>query len=82
VVDAVNMLNDFKSMDVLAQRKLGVSKEDKRPISLLLIDQIEVANVIIVNKSDLVSPQQLQEVTSSYFSPYQGPITHPFPTKL
>ncbi len=62
VVDAVNILNDFKSTETLTQRKLGATQDDQRPLSLLLLDQIEIANVVLVNKADLVPSNQVQEV--------------------
>ena len=59
VVDAANFLKDFESWDDLTDRKMGLSEEDDRNIVDLLVDQIEFANVIIVNKTDLVSPEQV-----------------------
>lgn len=59
VVDAVNFLKDFGSWDDLNDRKMGLSEEDDRNIVDLLVDQIEFANVIIVNKSDLVSQERI-----------------------
>ena len=59
VVDAANFLKDFGSWDDLTDRKMGLSDEDDRNIVDLLVDQIEFANVIIVNKTDLVTPDQV-----------------------
>jgi G3E family GTPase len=59
VVDAANFLKDFGSWDDLNDRKMGLSEEDDRNIVDLLVDQIEFANVIIVNKTDLVSQEQI-----------------------
>ena len=59
VVDAANVLKDFGSWDDLRDRKMALSEEDERNIVDLLVDQIEFANVIIVNKTDLVSSQQV-----------------------
>ncbi|MEC8558709.1 MAG: GTP-binding protein [Planctomycetota bacterium] len=55
VVDAANFLTDFESKDELNDRELGVSDEDERTIVDLLTDQVEFANVIVINKCDLVS---------------------------
>ena len=59
VVDAANFLKDFGSWDDLNDRKMGLNEEDDRNIVDLLVDQVEFANVIIVNKTDLVSPEQI-----------------------
>lgn len=55
VIDAVNFLKDFKSLDSLIDRKLEAGEEDERDIADLLVDQVEFANVIIVNKVSLLS---------------------------
>ena len=62
VVDAGNFFKDFGSWDDLTDRRLGVSEEDDRNIVDLLVDQIEFANVIIINKTDLVSPYDLEQL--------------------
>ena len=58
VVDAVNFMNDFSSQDELRDRQMGMDETDDRDLSLLLTDQIEFANVIILNKTDLVTEDQ------------------------
>ncbi len=60
VVDAFNFFKDFGSAESLLDRKLTDDEEDQRTIVNLLTDQIEFANVIILNKTDLVNPQQLR----------------------
>ncbi|MCA9086283.1 MAG: GTP-binding protein, partial [Planctomycetaceae bacterium] len=55
VVDAANFINDLQSVEELCDRRIGLDETDDRDISLLLVDQIEFANVIILNKTDLVS---------------------------
>ncbi len=59
VVDAFNFFKDFGSSDSLLDRKLTDDGEDQRTIVNLLTDQIEFANVIVLNKTDLVSTNQL-----------------------
>ena len=59
VVDAANFLKDFGSWDDLKDRNMALGEEDERNIVDLLVDQVEFANVIIVNKTDLVSPEQI-----------------------
>lgn len=62
MVDAGNFLKDFGSWDDLTDRRLGLSDQDDRNIVDLLVDQIEFANVIIVNKTDLLSPYDLEQL--------------------
>ena len=62
VVDAANFLRDFKSKQDLNDRKMGVSEEDERTIVDLLTDQIEFANVIVINKCDLVSEAEAERL--------------------
>ena len=59
VVDAANFLKDFGSWDDLKDRNMELGEEDDRNIVDLLVDQVEFANVIIINKTDLVSPGQI-----------------------
>jgi G3E family GTPase len=61
VVDAYNFYNDFCSADTVAGRKLH-DDSDVRPIVNLLTDQIEFADVVVINKVDLVSPQFMNEL--------------------
>ncbi|SUM31048.1 putative GTPases (G3E family) protein [Staphylococcus gallinarum] len=62
VVDANRFINDLQSQDLLNDRGQGVSDDDERTIADLLIDQIEFCNVLILNKTDLVSAEQLDEL--------------------
>lgn len=62
VVDAFNFLKDFSSADYLTTRELTNIEGDDRTIVNLLTDQIEFANVIIINKIDLVTKEQLEEL--------------------
>ena len=55
VVDAFNFFKDFGSPETLMDRKLTDIEGDYRTIVNLLTDQIEFANVIIINKTDLVN---------------------------
>lgn len=58
VVDAGNFMNHFGSDMTLAELKMGLSDEDDRPLVNLMVEQIEFANIIILNKIDLVSPEE------------------------
>jgi G3E family GTPase len=62
VVDAANFRNDFASWDDLTERHMGIHDEDDRNIVDLLVDQVEFANVIIINKTDLVSPYDVEQL--------------------
>ena len=59
VVDAFNFFKDFGSPETLMDRDMTDIEDDHRTIVNLLTDQIEFANVIILNKTDLVSKQDL-----------------------
>lgn len=59
VVDCFNFMRDFSSLETLQQRKASDMEGDTRTIVNLLTDQIEFANVIVLNKTDLVSPEQV-----------------------
>ena len=52
VVDAVNLMNDFSSHDFLRDRGETMGEEDERTLVHLLTDQIEFADVVILNKVD------------------------------
>lgn len=54
VIDAFTMLNDFDTADLLSGRRDDVTPEDERTVSDLMVDQIEFADVIILNKLDMV----------------------------
>ena len=59
VVDAFNFFKDFGSPETLVDRDLTDIDGDERTIVNLLTDQIEFANVIIINKTDLVDATTL-----------------------
>jgi G3E family GTPase len=59
VVDAHRFRHDLGSLDDLRERQIALSDEDERTIPDLLIDQVEFANVIIINKADLLSESEL-----------------------
>ncbi|MBZ4020431.1 GTP-binding protein [Streptomyces purpurogeneiscleroticus] len=55
VVDAVNFHDELGRGDDLVERGLAPVEDDERTVSDLLIDQVEFADVILLNKTDLVS---------------------------
>lgn len=57
VVDCFNFFKDFGTDETLLDRELTDDAQDNRTIVNLLTDQIEFANVIILNKTDLVAEE-------------------------
>ena len=57
VVDAANFLTDYQKADSLQDRGESLGEEDERTVTDLLIDQIEFADVILLNKCDLVTEE-------------------------
>ena len=62
VVDAPNFLRDYSTTEKLDDRGQAVGEGDERTIVDLLNDQIDFADVILVNKTDLVSEEELKTV--------------------
>ncbi len=62
VVDAANILSDYSSSDFLRDRGETAGDEDGRALVQLLVDQIEFADVIILNKVSEVSAAQLKTI--------------------
>ncbi|MFB9762591.1 GTP-binding protein [Ectobacillus funiculus] len=62
VVDANRFWNDFSSGDSLLDRKQTDDENDTREVVDLLIDQIEFANVILLNKIDLIAREDVLEL--------------------
>ena len=58
VVDAVNFSIDLDEADDLQTRGESLGEEDERTVSDLLVDQVEFADVIILNKIDMVSSDE------------------------
>ena len=61
VVDAVNLTQDFSSHDFLADRGESLGEGDTRNLVDLLTDQIEFADVIVLNKVSDAGPQRLDQ---------------------
>jgi len=59
VVDAVNLLNDYSSHDFLSDRGETLGEEDDRTLVHLLTDQIEFADVVILNKVSDAGPDRV-----------------------
>ena len=59
VVDAVNLLRDYASHDFLCDRGETMGEEDERTLVHLLTDQMEFADVVVLNKVDDATPDQV-----------------------
>ncbi len=59
VVDAANLIGDYSSSDFLADRGETAGEGDNRTLVDLLVEQIEFADVIILNKVGTATPDQL-----------------------
>ncbi|WP_426124209.1 GTP-binding protein [Pararhizobium sp. PWRC1-1] len=62
VVDAANLLSDYSSADFLSDRGATRDEDDKRTLVDLLVEQIEFADVVVVNKVSEVSAETLGAV--------------------
>ena len=62
VVDSFNFMKDFSSPEYLTDRNLTNIDGDSRTIVNLLTDQIEFANVILLNKIDLITKSELNNL--------------------
>ncbi|MCB9983612.1 MAG: GTP-binding protein [Rhodospirillales bacterium] len=64
VVDAANLIKNYSSTDFLKDGDESLGEEDERTLVDLLVEQIEFANVVILNKLDLVSDEERNTVRS------------------
>jgi len=79
VVDAYNFLKDFSSPQYLTDRDLTNIEGDDRTIVNLLTDQVEFANVILLNKVDLVTESELRNLYDIIHK--LNPNAHVIPTQ-
>ena len=59
VVNAAHLLVDYSSHDFLADRGESLGPQDKRRLVNLLTEQIEFADVVVLNKAALAGPERL-----------------------
>lgn len=64
VVDAINFLQDYEQAKSLQDTEESLGEEDQRSVADLLVDQVEFADVILVSKTDLAAPQDIQRLTA------------------
>jgi G3E family GTPase len=62
VVDGSRFMGEMESLESLQSRNWHADPEDQRTISHLLCDQVEFANVIVLNKCDLMKKEEKVKV--------------------
>jgi G3E family GTPase len=62
VIDAANFLTHFRGSETLKERSIALGEEDERTLADLFINQVEFANLIVINKKDLVSVEERDEL--------------------
>ncbi|MER8029935.1 GTP-binding protein [Streptomyces bauhiniae] len=65
VVDAANFLAELACGDELVERGLDQYEDDERTVSDLLMDQVEFADVIVLNKLDLVTAADAERLRAT-----------------
>lgn len=61
IADAVNLVRDFARHDRLAARGESLGEGDERRVMHLLADQMEFADVIVLNKVTVAGPLRLEQ---------------------
>ena len=64
VVDAVNFLNDYEQANDLQDTGESLGEDDERSVADLLVDQVEFADVILISKTDLITNNELNKLTT------------------
>ncbi len=64
VVDAVNFLEDYEKARYLKDTGESLGEEDERSVADLLVDQVEFADVILISKTDLATPSDIERLTA------------------
>jgi len=64
VVDGVNFLKDYDEAKYLQETGESLGEDDERSVADLLIDQVEFSDVILISKTDLAEPQDLERLQS------------------
>ncbi len=68
VVDGYNFLRDYQSVDSLQARGESLGEGDARSLVDLLVDQIEFCDVLVVNKTDLITGSELHHLKAILYS--------------
>ena len=64
VVDAVNFLKDYDAAKYLQDAGESLGEDDERSVADLLADQVEFADVLLISKTDLVKPGEVQRLSA------------------
>jgi len=62
VVACSSFMTHLDSITNLEQLGMATGKDDTRPLAFLLAEQVQFANKILVNKTDLVTPEEAGKV--------------------
>lgn len=62
VVDGVNFIQQYQQAQTLQEAGQSLGEDDLRSVADLLIEQIEFCDVMLVSKTDLLTPEQQGEV--------------------
>ncbi len=64
VVDGVNFLKDYDEAQYLQDTGESLGEEDERSVADLLVDQVEFADIILISKTDLSKPADIERLTA------------------
>ncbi|MEM6513836.1 MAG: zinc metallochaperone GTPase ZigA [Pseudomonadota bacterium] len=64
VVDAVNFLKDYETAKLLQDTGESLGDEDERSVADLLVEQVEFADILLISKTDLVEPGDIDRLTA------------------
>jgi len=62
VVDAINFIKDYEQAQYLQDAGESLGEEDERSVADLLVDQVEFADVILISKTDLAAPADVERL--------------------
>lgn len=62
VVDAVNFMHDYIEAKQLQETGESLGENDERSVTDLLVEQVEFSDVILISKTDLVPPGELERL--------------------